>query len=170
MTFNRKQYIKQWRAERDKKLGMNHTTASRKLLRMILFNILKKHGENVCCKCGLEIIDINRLSVEHKIPWLNNGIHLFWDLDNIAFSHIKCNISTYAPKRNKVPYGTKWCGRCKQYLPFEIYGNIKHSYCDKCNVKYNNTDKRKAKKKAYYEKNKKRLWSFTGVGTGNYQR
>ena len=34
------------------------------------------------------------LSIEHKVPWMSadNPIDAFFDLDNIAFSHLKCNV------------------------------------------------------------------------------
>ena len=36
---------------------------------------------------------VEGLSIEHKTPWLDreNAKELFWDLDNIAFSHLSCN-------------------------------------------------------------------------------
>jgi len=73
-------------------LGMSHGTACNRLRKMILFNLLKKHGENTCCKCGYEITDASMLSIEHIKPWQGRDVGLFWDLGNIAFSHANiCN-------------------------------------------------------------------------------
>lgn len=72
-------------------LGMPSGTAMTKLRKIILFHLLKKHGENVCTRCNLEIVVVGDLSIEHIKPWENIDPALFWDLDNIAFSHIKCN-------------------------------------------------------------------------------
>lgn len=78
-------------------LGMPHGTAVNRLRKNILFHLLKKHGENICFKCGKEIETADTLSIEHKEPWQSNlSSQLFWDLENIAFSHMFCN----RPHRN----------------------------------------------------------------------
>ena len=72
-------------------LGMSFGTAQNRLRKLVLFNLLKRHNENVCYRCGEEIETAEKLSLEHKEAWLNVSIELFWDLDNIAFSHLRCN-------------------------------------------------------------------------------
>jgi len=74
-------------------LGMPYGTANGRLRKQILFHLLERHGENVCFQCGEKIECADVLSIEHKKPWLDESVDLFWDLDNIAFSHLKCNIS-----------------------------------------------------------------------------
>lgn len=71
-------------------------TACGRLRKSILFSLLKKHNENVCFQCGNKIEKEEDLSIEHKIPYLDseNPTKLFFDLDNIAFSHLKCNIGS----------------------------------------------------------------------------
>lgn len=83
-------------------LGMPHGTASGRLRKSILFNLLKKYSLNVCFQCGNLIVSVDDLSIEHKIPWLDSHdpVKLFFDLDNIAFSHFSCNVSA-ARKTNK---------------------------------------------------------------------
>lgn len=76
--------------KRSKVLDISHGTVNR-LRKMLLYNLLVRHSENICFKCG-EIIDsVEELSVEHKIPWLNNNVALFWDLNNIIISHLVCD-------------------------------------------------------------------------------
>jgi hypothetical protein len=91
-------------------LGMPIGTASNILRKSIMFDLLKRHGENVCFQCGEEIESVDNLSIEHKTPWLysENPKELFFSLDNIAFSHIKCNISAhrYTQERAKLVHGT----------------------------------------------------------------
>lgn len=43
-------------------------------------------------------------SIEHLVPWLdsNNPIELYFDLDNISFSHLSCNIKA-ARRPEKLP-------------------------------------------------------------------
>lgn len=72
-------------------LGMSYASASRKLVRHILFDLLREYGRNICFRCNKEIGEIGDFSIEHKTPWLNGDPLLFWDLTNIAFSHRKCN-------------------------------------------------------------------------------
>jgi hypothetical protein len=72
-------------------LGMPHGTACARLRKMILFKFVKQLNLDICFQCNLKIEDEKQLSIEHKIPWQQNPT-LFWDLDNIAFSHLGCNI------------------------------------------------------------------------------
>lgn len=80
-------------------------TASNRLRKMILFSMAKKLNLTLCYRCNREIKDIKNFSIEHKIAWLDshNPIELFFDLDNIAFSHLSCNIKM--AKKNNVPHG-----------------------------------------------------------------
>lgn len=78
---------------KNEQLGMPNGTANNRLRKLILFDLLKRHNENVCFQCGEVIETANELSIEHKQAWLDRSPDLFWDLDNIAFSHLHCNIS-----------------------------------------------------------------------------
>jgi len=75
------------------KLGEPYGTARNKLIKQLLFKFVKELELNNCYHCGKEILDIRQLSIEHKKPWLNSEdpITLFYDLENIAFSHLSCN-------------------------------------------------------------------------------
>lgn len=86
--------------KKSEQLGMPLGTAANKLRKSILFNLLKKHNENYCFQCGAEIESADELSIEHKIPYLDseNPKELFFNLDNIAFSHLNCN--TAQSRRN----------------------------------------------------------------------
>lgn len=74
-------------------LGINYSTAQNRLRKQILFKYVKLAGDNICYVCNKEITNIDELSLEHKIPWLDdeNAEKLFWDENNISFSHLKCN-------------------------------------------------------------------------------
>lgn len=82
-------------------LGMPHGTAIHKLRKSIIFNLIKQLNQDTCFQCGEKIESENELSVEHKIPYLDseNPVELFFDLNNIAFSHLVCNIG--AARKNK---------------------------------------------------------------------
>jgi len=74
-------------------LGISHGTASNRLRKMVMFSLLVKLGENFCYQCGDKILTSAELSLEHKKPWLRaeNPVETFFDLDNVAFSHLSCN-------------------------------------------------------------------------------
>lgn len=80
--------------KKQKQLGMPIGTASAKLRKSILFSLLRETKKNICYQCGKVIETEEELSIEHKIPYLDSDDpkRLFFDLNNIAFSHLKCNI------------------------------------------------------------------------------
>jgi hypothetical protein len=103
-------------------LGMPHGTAANRLRKLILFDLLRRHGENVCFKCSGKIETPDELSIEHKQPWEGVSVELYWSLDNIAFSHLRCNRNHRyegggAKLRKVGPEGTAWCRSCKAFLP-----------------------------------------------------
>lgn len=73
-------------------LGMHYGTACNRLRKMVLLRLLKKYEENVCFKCSQKIETIEELSIEHKEPWEGVSVELFCDLENIAFSHLRCYV------------------------------------------------------------------------------
>lgn len=72
-------------------LGMNPSTAAHRLRVDLLFMFAKQLGHK-CFHCGGEL-DRKTFSIEHKSPWLGsaNPVEMFFDLENIAFSHVGCN-------------------------------------------------------------------------------
>ena len=93
-------------ANKSRQLGMPFGTANGKLRKMILFALIKKYGEDNCYRCKTKIEELQDFSIEHKKAWLNIDVNLFWDLNNITFSHLKCNVSTTAQRPR--PHGTYW--------------------------------------------------------------
>jgi hypothetical protein len=110
-------------------LGMSHGTASSRLRKMLLFRQLKKHGENVCVRCKKTIEVIEELSIEHIKPWEGRSTELFWDLDNVAFSHMACNVphayNTGGHNKKIAPDGMSWCSAHKRFESVEnFFGNV----------------------------------------------
>ena len=108
-------------ARKSASLGMPHGTACNRLRKMVLFDVLRRHRENVCFKCEELIETAEELSIEHKEPWEGVSIELFWSLDNIAFSHLRCNRNHRyegggAKLRKTGPEGMAWCRSCKAFL------------------------------------------------------
>ncbi len=123
-------------------LGIPHGTATARLRKNILFSLLEKHSENYCFRCKEKIKFADDLSIDHKQPWEGVSIELFWDLENISFSHKKCN----RPHRNKgggskkrifPPERMAWCASHKEFLPqtsFDKGGRADgfRDYCKEC--------------------------------------
>jgi len=84
-------------------LGMSHGTAANRLRKIILFSLVCRLKLNMCYRCDGEILSVGDLSIEHKEPWLqaDDPVKSFFDLDNIAFSHLSCNSSAAARPRTK---------------------------------------------------------------------
>lgn len=118
-------------------LGIWISTANHRLSRKIMFFLLQKYGEDNCFKCRQKIQNIEELTIDHIKPWLNIDPSLFWDLENIAFSHRKCN-KVHKTNR-KCQIGLFWCQHCRRCLPPENFGSpkdraghYKRSYCNPC--------------------------------------
>ncbi|KKK91693.1 hypothetical protein LCGC14_2710360, partial [marine sediment metagenome] len=60
-------------------------TATGKLRKIIMFDLIKQASKNFCFRCGKQIEYIEDLSIDHKEFWLGIDKALFWDLDNIEF-------------------------------------------------------------------------------------
>lgn len=82
-------------------LGMNPSTASGRLNKDLLFDFISK-ADHTCFRCGGELTR-DTFSIEHKETWLDSSdpVALFFDLDNIAYSHLSCNISASRPNGKK---------------------------------------------------------------------
>ena len=72
---------------------MDHGTASNRLKKTLMFELAKKLDMHWCFQCAAEIEHSDDMSLEHKTPWLHSEDPkgLFFDIDNIAFSHKSCN-------------------------------------------------------------------------------
>jgi hypothetical protein len=74
-------------------LGMPFGTAAGKLRKEYMFYLAKKCGENICYRCGKEIKISKDLSLDHLIDWIDSEDpkRLFFDVENVKFSHLSCN-------------------------------------------------------------------------------
>jgi hypothetical protein len=79
--------------KKSKQLGMPFGTAAGRLRKKILFQFVQKGNLDICFRCSKKIETDKELSIEHKIEWIDSQdpLKLFFDLDNISFSHQKCN-------------------------------------------------------------------------------
>jgi hypothetical protein len=77
---------------KSEQLGISISTAQHQLRKMIMFDLVQKANLDNCFRCGNKVA-IENFSIEHKENWLHSEVpkELFFDLNNIAFSHILCN-------------------------------------------------------------------------------
>lgn len=123
-------------------LGMPHGTATHRLRKNILFHLLRKHGENYCFKCNELIEAVDDLSIEHKKPWEGISAELFWDLQNVAFSHLHCNrphrlAGGGGQRKIEAPKGKQWCGNCKSFKEDSEFSDGARKQCRVCKSELN---------------------------------
>lgn len=159
----------------EKELGMKESMATARLKKQILFSLVKKTGQDICYVCNEKILTALELSIEHKEKWLHASGELFWDLDNIAFSHfpkynrprsLKGRVTS---RRIKAPDGTSWCKDHQDFLPLENFHRLESKHnkafhiCKEC---VGIRGKEKYQKQLienpkflseYYQKNKERI-------------
>jgi len=79
--------------DKSEKLGMSYSKAASRLRKKLLFTFAKKCKMTNCYRCGKEIENEMNFSIEHKVGWQysENPKEMFWDTNNIVFSHKSCN-------------------------------------------------------------------------------
>jgi 5-methylcytosine-specific restriction endonuclease McrA len=131
-----------------RQLGLPIGTASHRLRKLILFRLVQETGRDICFRCSLPIETVDELVFDHKEPWLDNSTELFWDPDNVAFSHARCNSAARrtlkgykfgpSPLRKVGPPGMAWCTRHARFLPASAFDRNRakwsglQSNCRKC--------------------------------------
>lgn len=81
-----KKDIKRQRAEL---LGMPYGTAEKQLRKAIIYELAQQLGKNVCRWCNSAIDSPDDLAITHVQDWQEDAAS-FWDLANVAFSHVSC--------------------------------------------------------------------------------
>ena len=78
--------------------GISISSARNRLMRSIIFALLKELNHHFCYRCEKELT-VSDYTMEHIVPWAykKNSYELYMDLSNVAFSHLGCN-SSYARK------------------------------------------------------------------------
>lgn len=127
-------------AAKAQQLGMPFGTATGRLRKSIMFKYVQLAGHDICFRCSKPIDNIDELSIEHKLPWQGRDTDLFWDLENIAFSHLRCNVpheyrggfeKGHTPTNKMVHPELLWCGYCKQFKEPVEFSNKKTRWSGK---------------------------------------
>jgi hypothetical protein len=129
-----------WRSQAIKReeLGLPIGTASGRLRKMILFKLVQETRRDVCYRCGERIKAVGDLAIDHKEAWLGVSTELFWDLENVAFSHSRCNSLARrslagrkfgpSPFRKVGPSGTAWCARHQAFRPVASFNRNRNKW------------------------------------------
>lgn len=124
-------------------LGMSYNKAGRALRKALLFNFAQLTGMQNCFRCGKKIESVTEFTIDHKVDWQNSAKpkELFLDINNIAFSHHRCNSAagnggqvTKARAKPYAPVVTVPCKNCGEPVKrLESYmkrrSSIKGIYC-----------------------------------------
>lgn len=88
--------------EKATQLGVDPGTASNRLLKDILFRFVQDTSGAICFRCS-GLMTRDDFSIDHKEPWLHSDdpSALFFDLKNIAYSHLVCNQRAARKKKSK---------------------------------------------------------------------
>ena len=151
-------------------LGMPIGTATNRLIKQVMFDLLRELDELTCFRCQDEISTPIELSIEHTVPWIGEAPSVFWDLDLISFSHLRCNSGAFrleihstpaqrrlngehlsrkmAASRGFIP-GTAWCGgRHQGYVTITNFAVNRgrstgvQSWCRDCRSAWRSTRRR----------------------------
>lgn len=81
-------------------LGMPFNTAERKLRKMVIYELAQQLQKNVCARCGTKIESSDDLALIHLRDWQDNPSG-FWDLTNVAFSHVRCEATRHDQRQEE---------------------------------------------------------------------
>ena len=111
--MSKKDYITKYREKQTLQLGMSPGKARNRLVNSLLFYFAQTTNRDTCYRCNKLIESVNDFSLDHIKDWRNSGdpVELFFNLENIAFSHKSCNYSA-ARKLNKKGRITLTCANC----------------------------------------------------------
>ena len=122
-------------------LGQSTGGASYTLYRKLLFKMVQELGRDHCYRCDKIIEDYESFSIDHIDSWWGSGDPqaVFFDLDNIAFSHRKCNEYAGAPAKNAAK---THCPQGHEYNEDNTYRYGNGRYCRTCRREQMQTKRR----------------------------
>lgn len=131
-------------AKEKEQLNEAFSTARSKLVTNIIWMLIQEAGRTKCFVCNEEMTR-ETFTIEHKVPWLDSDSpkELFHDLNNISFSHKKCN----KPRPKYGPKGTI------RPITHGKYG-FQHHKC-RCTICVEAQRKYQEKKRSKYDPNKR---------------
>ena len=128
-------------------------TASARLKRKILWSLLAELNRVDCSRCNEPMTEAT-FSVDHIVDWQDNSVGLFWDIGNISWSHLSCNVgaarrstkpvskitrarvsdslrTTYENRREVAPKGLSWCSTHQEFLKESAFHSSKYRWSNR---------------------------------------
>jgi hypothetical protein len=146
---------------------MHFATAANRLRKMVMFDLLQRHNEDVCFRCGGKIESAAELSIEHKQPWFDVSTELFWDLSNIAFSHGRCNAVDRPHRTRRIGKdGEGWCNGCECFLPLAAFPRDKNGWnglsyrCRDCKNRQKKEPGASERRRGYRDQRSRPFWQY----------
>ena len=100
--------------KKSKQLGMSYSTAGNRLKKMLFFKLVQETKKDRCFRCDEKITNYIELSIDHMDAWLDQDNSVFWNLNNIAYSHLTCNSAKSATSSiNKHPSYNSYSSGCR---------------------------------------------------------
>jgi len=98
--------VEKYNLKKEEQLGMSSGKANAILKKGIMFMLIQKCNMDTCYRCGEKIETVDELSIDHMENWLDSDFpqELYFDLDNISFSHYSCNIDARRRTPRKPTY------------------------------------------------------------------
>lgn len=94
-----------------------------------IFKMIKDLKQNFCFRCKQEIESDDELSLDHKISYINNDPKWYFDINNIYYSHNRCNCGESQKGSGKLDYFG--ITRLSLDRPDKGYKNYVGKYCNK---------------------------------------
>jgi hypothetical protein len=106
-------------SRKDALLGMPHGTANNRLRKLLIFDLAGRCNLLTCYRCQKPIEDESHLSIEHKDAWQQaaDPLAAFMSLDNVAFSHLSCNMAARDFQLNHFHKNKTACLRGHEFTP-----------------------------------------------------
>lgn len=115
-------------------LGMHHSTAHHRLVRMVMLELIIKLDLDKCFRCNKKIETVKELSIEHKESWQSaiDPLKSFFNIDNISFSHLSCNVK--AGRKGMQNKSKTFCKRGHQFDQKNTYieKKVGNRHCREC--------------------------------------
>lgn len=145
-------FMKTYKHKEDfkRRFGVSVSSVHHRLHRILICKLLKQLKKFNCYRCKLSLSEED-FTIDHKVPWAyaKNGLELFLDYKNIAFSHFSCNARharSHTPnnrkahlKRRKVRKSNEtWCSREQKFRLTSNFGKDRsnrtgyQSMCNSC--------------------------------------
>lgn len=106
---------KETEKKKKEQLGVAYGTARNQLNKKLMFHLAQKLDMDYCYQCAAKIESSAELSIEHMTPWLDSDSprELFFDIDNIAFSHHSCNVGAARQPLKREDLDEKGLAECR---------------------------------------------------------